>query len=74
MDILEQLKEIEGKDLTLKLGDDGKEFEGKISKIHEKHNAVTAEYYDPKKGVGAGVLVSFDNIESISQDLVVLKK
>lgn len=74
MDILEQLKEIEGKDLTLKLGDDGKEFEGKISKIHEKHNAVTAEYYDHEKGVGAGVLVSFDNIESISQDLVVFKK
>ena len=74
MDILEELKKIEGKDLIVKLGNDGKGFEGKISKIHEKHKAVTAEYYDPEKGVGAGVLVSFENIESISEDLVVFKK
>lgn len=74
MDILSQLKEIEGKDLTLKLGNDGRELQGKISKIHEKHNAVTAEYYDPDLGAGAGILVSFSNIESINENLVVFKK
>ncbi len=74
MDILSQLKEIEGKNITLKLGDDGRELPGKISKIHEKHEAVTAEYYDDELEAGAGILVSFSKIKSINENLIVFEK
>lgn len=74
MDISSQLALLEGKDVIFKWGEDGRQLEGKITKIHEKHNAFTAEYYDPELGAGAGTLVSFTNVARIDGNLVVFKK
>jgi hypothetical protein len=74
MEILAQLKALEGKDAVFKLGEEGRELKGKITRIHEKHQAFTVEYYDPDMEAGAGVLVSFSNVERIEGNLLVFRK
>lgn len=74
MELLSQLALLEGKDVIFKWGDDGRELEGKISKIHKKHKALTAEYYDPEAEAGAGILVAFDDVASVEGNVVVFKK
>jgi ribosomal protein L35AE/L33A len=74
MEILSQLSALEGKDAVFKLGEEGRELNGKITRIHEKHKAFTVEYYDPELEAGAGVLVSFANVARIEDNLVVFKK
>ncbi|MDO8870189.1 MAG: hypothetical protein Q7V10_05500 [Methanobacteriaceae archaeon] len=74
MDISSQLELLEGKDVIFKWGEDGRQLEGKITKIHEKHKAFTAEYHDPELDAGAGTLASFTNVARIDGNLVVFKK
>ncbi|MDP1552130.1 MAG: hypothetical protein Q8M06_03850 [Methanobacteriaceae archaeon] len=74
MDISSQLALLVGKELIFKWGEEGRELKGKISKIHEKHEAFTAEYHDPEMDAGAGTLVSFTSVTRIDGNLVVFKK
>lgn len=74
MDISSQIALLEGKKVIFKWGEDGRELEGKITKIHEKHGAFTSEYYDPELDAGAGALVSFTNVARIDGTLIVFKK
>jgi ribosomal protein L35AE/L33A len=74
MDISSQLALLVGKELIFKWGEEGRELKGKISKIHEKHEAFTAEYYDPEMDAGAGTLVSYTGVARIDGNLVVFKK
>jgi ribosomal protein L35AE/L33A len=74
MDISSQLTLLEGKDIVFKWGEDGRELKGKISKIHAKHGAFTAEYYDPELEAGAGILAKFDDVESVEGNVLVFKK
>jgi ribosomal protein L35AE/L33A len=74
MDISSQLALLKGKELIFKWGEEGRELKGKISKIHEKHEAFTAEYYDPEIDAGAGTLVSYTSVARIDGNLVVFKK
>lgn len=74
MEILNQLRELEEKDIIFKWGDDGRPLEGKISKIHEKYQAFTAEYYDPEAEAGAGILAKFDDVDVIKDNMIIFKK
>jgi len=74
VELLSQLQALEGQDAVFKLGEEGRELKGKITRIHQKHKAFTVEYYDPDLEAGAGVLVSFSNVERIDGNLLVFRK
>ncbi len=74
MDISSQLALLECKDVIFKWGEDGRELKGKISRMHLKHGAFTAEYYDPDLEAGAGILAKVDDVEFVKDNVIIFKR
>jgi ribosomal protein L35AE/L33A len=74
MNLSSQINDLEGKPVIFKYGEDGEELNGTITRIHRKHDAFTAEYYNPSLDAGAGILVKFTDVARVEGNLVVFKK